>query len=279
MLDSYQDIDEHSDFDHYFDNTVITSNSQQESENSIINNNYVNSHGQPTCKQGENAHLWINKHNERYDGTHGVHYHQFLITKANSSTKDDRVTIRLFHQTPYFHTVQDKLSSEYCLDNAYKLENATDKNSYSYFGTIAKICHKEIEQELKISTGVRICCESSKGGTQSECGETDPDKTIETIGRICYSDPDNHQTISFFNFVSESFSSELHLPIRENIRYLYGMPECPTHDYNLSKYRWSILQNGYLMLGNSIYNHTNYCINYGKNYYNGKNDNSNCESI
>ena len=147
MLDPYQDIDEHSDFDHYFDSTVITSNSQEESESFIINNNYANSLGQPTCKEEEKAHLWINKHNERYDGTHGVHYHQFLITKANCSAEDDCFTIRLFHQTPYFHTIHDKLSEEYCLDNAYKLENASGENAYSYYGTIAKICHKEIEKE------------------------------------------------------------------------------------------------------------------------------------
>ena len=53
MLDPYQDIDEDSNFDHYFESTVITSGSQEEPEDSFINNNYANSHGQPTCKQGE----------------------------------------------------------------------------------------------------------------------------------------------------------------------------------------------------------------------------------
>ena len=139
----------------------------------------------------------------------------------------------------------------------------------SYYGSVAKICHREIEKELKTNTGVRICCESSKGGIKSECGSADPEKRIETIGSLCYSHPDTHPSIPFNVFLTKEFMPNSNLPNGKEFRYLYGMPDCPTHDSNLPNYRWSILENGNLKLGNSIYNQTNYCINYGQNMKEG----------
>ena len=126
------------------------------------------------------------------------------------------------------------------------------------------ICHKEIEKELKASTGIRLCCESSRGGIITECGSVDPEQSIETISSLCHSNPDNHPKISFDNFVSKSFSPDINLPNTKKFKFLYGMPNCPTHDYNLTDYQWSILMNGNLRIGNKVYNQTNYCINFGR---------------
>ena len=126
------------------------------------------------------------------------------------------------------------------------------------------ICHKEIEKELKASTGIRLCCESSRGGIITELGSVDPEKSIDTISSLCNSNPDNHPKTPFDTFVSESFSPDINLPNPKKLKYLYGMPNCPTHDYNLTDYQWSILMNGNLRIGNKVYNQTNYCINFGR---------------
>ena len=115
---------------------------------------------------------------------------------------------------------------------------------------------------MKENIGIRICCESSRGGT--EYGSVDPEEKIESISSLCYSHPEKHSITPFDTFVEESFSATSNLQSSTNFRYLYGMPNCPTHDYNLPDYEWSVLLNGNLKIGNKIYNQSNYCINYGR---------------
>ena len=125
MLDAYKDIDEQSNFDHYCDDFDSVSNTNTELHGKLVNVNNVIGYGFPTCNKEETINTWINKHNENYDGTH---YHHFLITKTNQTEENNEVIFRLFHSAQYFHTIESKISSEYCLDNAYKLNDTVGKN-------------------------------------------------------------------------------------------------------------------------------------------------------
>ena len=98
---------------------------------------YTLGYGEPKCKEEEFINTWINKHNESVDG---FHYHEFLITGMNNpqnyiiknSTDKYMVKIRLFHMDQYFHTIEQKVPSEYCLDNIYRTENNTGNASISF---------------------------------------------------------------------------------------------------------------------------------------------------
>ena len=89
---------------------------------------YTIGYGEPKCKEEELINIWINKHNERFDG---LHYHKYLITgipnkdnsMAKNSTEKYMVKIRLFHMVQHSHTIEYKVPSEYCLDNAYKIQD------------------------------------------------------------------------------------------------------------------------------------------------------------
>ena len=124
MLGAYEDVDEHSNFDHYFDDFESVSSSKKEFQNELLNSKNVIAYGLPTCNKDQTINTLINKHNENYDGTH---YHHFLITKSNRWKKHDKVDIRLFHSEQYFHTIESKRSTEYCLDTAYKSNNTKGK--------------------------------------------------------------------------------------------------------------------------------------------------------
>ena len=117
MLGAYEDVDEHSNFDHYFDDFDSVSSAKTEFQNELLNSKNVIAYGLPACNNDETINTLINKHNENYDGTH---YHHFLITKSNRWEENYKVDIRLFHGEHYFHTMESKLSTEYCLDNVYK---------------------------------------------------------------------------------------------------------------------------------------------------------------
>ena len=93
---------------------------------------YTLGYGEPKCKAEEFVNTWMNKHNESVDG---LHYHEFLVTGmhnpqnyiAKNTSDKYMVKIRLFHMEQYFHTIEYKVPSEYCLDNIYRSENTTGK--------------------------------------------------------------------------------------------------------------------------------------------------------
>ena len=124
MLGAYEDVDEHSNFDHYFEDIESVSDEKTKFQNELLTSKNVIAYGLPTCYKNEEIDTFINKHNENYDGTH---YHHFLITKANHWEEHDTVNIRLFHGEQYFHTIESKLSTEYCLDTAYKFNDTKGK--------------------------------------------------------------------------------------------------------------------------------------------------------
>ena len=133
----------------------------------------------------------------------------------------------------------------------------------SYYGTVAKICSVPIQKELETNKGIRVCCESSKGPMDAVCGAASPDEKITSVCMLCNSHPDLHSNIPFDMFIDNSVTTTTNDVSSNNIKYLFGMPNCQTHTYNFSKYDWSIYQNGYLKIRNKIYNQTSYCINYG----------------
>lgn len=93
---------------------------------SIFNQNYITGYGTPKCSEGEKINIWINAHNESYNGSRR-HYHKFLISKLPNSSDKDMVKIRLFDIRLYYHTIEYKVQSEYCLDTAFRINNITGK--------------------------------------------------------------------------------------------------------------------------------------------------------
>ena len=127
----------------------------------------------------------------------------------------------------------------------------------SYFGTIAKICHRTIDKALEERKGIRLCCESSMGEIDAFCGGPAAETNVPEICDICQPNPDAHSNIPFDMFVDHPITAR-------EIKYMYGMLDCPTHTKNFSDYDWLIYEDGNLKMGNSVYNQTNYCINFGK---------------
>lgn len=123
-----------------------------------------------------------------------------------------------------------------------------------------------MEKELEKNEGIRLCCESSKGEINAECGAAikEEENLRREICTLCNSHPDYHFNIPFNIFTDNPVTPSTTTFPSHGMKYLYGMPDCTTHTFNFSDYDWSIYQNGYLNIGNSIYNQTNYCINYGK---------------
>ena len=116
--------------------TANTSTSFTDTGHQTINNNslglgtYAIGYGEPKCNEEELINIWINTHNE---SDNGFHYHEFVITGmydpqnyiAKKSSDKYMVKMRLFHIKQYFHTIEYKFPSDYCLDNAYRDENKT----------------------------------------------------------------------------------------------------------------------------------------------------------
>ena len=112
LLESYADIKQEADFEYKYDYDLqLTS---LESNISVLNQNYISGHGVPQCKPGETITNWLNPHTEN------GHYHTFLVSKPETSGKG-LTKIRLFHMEDYYHTIEYKLESEYCLDSVFAL--------------------------------------------------------------------------------------------------------------------------------------------------------------
>ena len=135
----------------------------------------------------------------------------------------------------------------------------------SYYGTVAKICQKPIEKELASYTGIRACCESSKGEIIAECGEAiNEEGEREMPCQLCNSHPDDHPNIPFNVFMDNPVTPFTNTFTSDRTKFLYGMPDCLTQTFNFSDYDWTIYPTGDLKIGSGINNHTNYCINYGQ---------------
>ena len=109
---------------------------------------------------------------------------------------------------------------------------------------------------------VRLCCESSKGEIDAFCGGAAAETNVPEICDLCQPNPDSYSNIPFDMFID-------HPTTTRGNTYLYGMLDCTTHTMNLSDYDWSIYEDGHLKIGHSIYNQTNYCINYGNKVVKG----------
>ena len=120
-----------------------------------------------------------------------------------------------------------------------------------------------MDKELLENKGIRVCCESSRGEIDALCGGASEETNVPEICNLCHSNPDTDSIIPFDIFMGHSSKTR-------KIKYLYGMLDCPTHSLNLTDYDWSIYKNGNLKVGDSIYNQTNYCINYGNMMDQGK---------
>ena len=120
LLESYADIkEEDPDFEYKYDYDLqLTS---PEVNISFSNQNYITGYGIPQCKPGEKIANWINPHNEHN------HYHTFLVSKPEKVFSKGMTKIRLFHLDDYYHTIEYKLESEYCLDSVFAYSNSTGK--------------------------------------------------------------------------------------------------------------------------------------------------------
>ena len=131
LISKYPDINEDTSFEHYFDYTNFKETSQdneKSSSSNLKNLKLITGYGTPHCKTGEKINIWINKHNESYfdENTKEVeklHYHSFVITKLLNSTVKDMVKLRLFDFDLNFHIIEYKMSWEYCLDTAFRVDN------------------------------------------------------------------------------------------------------------------------------------------------------------
>ena len=125
MFQGYSDVQEETTFEHYFDGYNIDTMLRHDDNISIFNPKYITGYGPPRCTEGEEINRWINAHNDSVDN--GVHYHNFLISKLPNSSTNDTVKIRLFYIDLYYHTIEYKVQSEYCLDTAFRISNTTGK--------------------------------------------------------------------------------------------------------------------------------------------------------
>ena len=135
------------------------------------------------------------------------------------------------------------------------------ERNLSYVGTIAKICRKSMNSKDTTTNGIRVCCESSLGEVYAACGPANNGK----ICRLCNPHPEKSFNSPFYIFTGKrETKSKIRKTSEDEKLLLYGMPGCPTHTFNISEYDVSISKHGDLNINNSIFNQSNYCINYGK---------------
>ena len=115
---------------------------------------------------------------------------------------------------------------------------------------------------------VRLCCEVSNGKFKTICESASPDDKTTSICKLCDQHPDLRMSVPFQMVLNNSSSSMSNEFTASDLQYIYGIPNCETHDYELSEDdtyggRWQLYPNGHLRIGSKVFHQASYCFNYG----------------